>query len=225
MGLRSLILKTTKKCHLMTGALCTNSAEIIHKNEENSKEWRKELHATMKVFPNFISEDEENSILKEMEPYLKRLRYEFSHWDNAIHGYRETERSQWNEENLRIIDKIRNKAFPPGTPQLAYVHVLDLTAEGWIKPHVDSVRFCGDIIAGISLLSNCVMRLTSVDSQDHKEDFLLPRRSLYIMSGVARNKYNHEVLKDADSFFEGEKVPRERRISVICRCEPNPRKD
>lgn len=87
MGLRSLILKTTKKCHLMTGALCTNSAEIIHKNEENSKEWRKELHATMKVFPNFISEDEENSILKEMEPYLKRLRYEFSHWDNVSKIY------------------------------------------------------------------------------------------------------------------------------------------
>lgn len=58
----------------------------------------------------------------------------------AIHGYRETERSKWNEENSRIIDKVRKKAFPPGTPQLAYVHVLDLTAEGWIKPHVDSVR-------------------------------------------------------------------------------------
>lgn len=31
-------------------------------------------------------------------------------------------------------------AFPPGTPQLGYVHVLDLAPNGKIKPHVDSVR-------------------------------------------------------------------------------------
>lgn len=31
-------------------------------------------------------------------------------------------------------------AFPPGMPELGLVHVLDLAAEGKIKPHVDSVR-------------------------------------------------------------------------------------
>jgi hypothetical protein len=37
----------------------------------------------MTVIENFISPDEENSILKEIEPYLKRLRYEFDHWDDV----------------------------------------------------------------------------------------------------------------------------------------------
>lgn len=31
-------------------------------------------------------------------------------------------------------------AFPPGMPELGLVHVLDLAAEGVIKPHVDSTR-------------------------------------------------------------------------------------
>ncbi|XP_015604888.1 alpha-ketoglutarate-dependent dioxygenase alkB homolog 7, mitochondrial isoform X2 [Cephus cinctus] len=163
---------------------------------------------------------EEESLLQEVEPYMKRLRYEFAHWDDAIHGYRETERAKWNEENTKIINKVRVKAFPPGKPQLKFVHVLDLAAEGKIKPHVDSIRFCGDIIAGLSLLSDSVMRLTMVNHEEEcKHDFFLPRRSLYIMSGIARQKYNHEVLGPEESIFEGKPVPRARRISIICRCE------
>ncbi|XP_015180478.1 PREDICTED: alpha-ketoglutarate-dependent dioxygenase alkB homolog 7, mitochondrial isoform X2 [Polistes dominula] len=135
-------------------------------------------------------------------------------------GMIETERKQWNEQNIKIINRIREKAFPPGMPQLSLVHVLDLTADGWIKPHVDSIRFCGDVIAGLSLLSDSVMRLTMVDhEQECREDFLLPRRSLYVMSGVARQKYNHEILKSEESYFQGRKIPRNRRISIICRSE------
>ncbi|XP_043272577.1 alpha-ketoglutarate-dependent dioxygenase alkB homolog 7, mitochondrial isoform X2 [Venturia canescens] len=141
----------------------------------------------------------------------------------AIHGYRETERGKWNEENSKIIERVRAKAFPPGTPQLGLVHVLDLAEEGVIKPHVDSVRFCGDVIAGISLLSDCVMRLTLVGKEKEiAQDFFLPRRSLYIMSGVARQKYNHEILDNENSVYNGKKVIKGRRISVICRSEPEP---
>jgi hypothetical protein len=58
----------------------------------------------------------------------------------AIHGYRETERLHWNSQNASILQRVRDIAFPPGTPQLSLVHVLDLAAEGVIKPHIDSVR-------------------------------------------------------------------------------------
>ena len=43
-----------------------------------------------------------------------------------------------------------------------------------------------------------------------------------IFSGLARQKYNHEVLSSTESIFQGVKVPRARRISVICRSEPEP---
>ncbi|KAH0556642.1 alpha-ketoglutarate-dependent dioxygenase alkB homolog 7, mitochondrial [Cotesia glomerata] len=195
-------------------------------NIKDDDNWRTELLATMRIFQNFISPEEEDSLFREVEPYMKRLRYEFSHWDDAIHGYRETERAKWNEDNSKIIERVKAMAFPPGMPELGLVHVLDLAAEGKIKPHVDSVRFCGDIIAGISLLSDCVMRLTQVGNEkEFRHDFLLPRRSLYIMSGVARHKYNHEVLGPEDSIFNDKKINKTRRISIICRSAPNPQKN
>jgi hypothetical protein len=39
------------------------------------------------------------------------------------------------------------------------VHVLDLHPEGYILPHVDSIKFSGGVVAGLSLLSTSIMRL------------------------------------------------------------------
>ncbi|CDQ94985.1 unnamed protein product [Oncorhynchus mykiss] len=36
----------------------------------------------------------------------------------------------------------------------------------------------------------------------------------------ARYKFTHEILKDDESLFSGQRVPRHRRISVICRNLP-----
>ena len=37
-------------------------------------------------------------------------------------------------------------------------HAIDLSVTGVLKAHVDSVKFSGEIVAGISLLSDAVMR-------------------------------------------------------------------
>ncbi|CAG2113113.1 unnamed protein product, partial [Medioppia subpectinata] len=176
---------------------------------------------SFKVIDDFVTEEEERSLLKEIEPYMKRLRYETSHWDDAIHEYRETERLKWTQDNQKIIDRVRSTAFSEGVAPIRSVHILDLAKRGVIKAHVDAVRFCGDTIAGISLLSSSVMRL--VDEKDSKRfaDALLKRRSLYIMSGVARYKFTHEILPQEMSKFKDQVIERERRISVICRNEPN----
>ncbi|KAL6431375.1 hypothetical protein ACFW04_007184 [Cataglyphis niger] len=218
--------------HNVNRVLChTSSKHIVSSNsgmkESNKspipKDWKIELYNTMKVLPDFISEKEENILIQEVDPYMKRLRYEYSHWDNAIHGYRETEWKKWSKDSSQILDRVRKKAFPPEMTQLSLVHILDLASEGWIKPHIDSVRFCGGIIAGLSLLTDSVMKLTMEGHEKEcVEYFLLPRRSLYIMSGVARYKYNHEILKSEESYFEGRHVPKSRRISIICRSEPDP---
>lgn len=95
-----------------------------------------------------------------------------------------------------------------------------------IGGHVDSVKFSGDWICGLSLLSSRVMRL-SLDWQDTPEssirctvkkselpmvkdeqsnssaypktiDLFLPKYSLYIMKGVWRYHYSHSVLGHKD---------------------------
>ncbi|GJQ80666.1 hypothetical protein Trydic_g9250 [Trypoxylus dichotomus] len=178
------------------------------------------LLKSMSVHYDFITSKEEESIFNEIEPYLKRMRYQFDHWDDAIHGYRETERLQWNGNNRNILNRVRQLAFPPKVAQLKHVHILDLDKNGYIKPHIDAVRFCGDTIAGLSLLTDSVMRLVHDKHTHLYADILLKRRSLYVMTGSARYDYKHEILSNKHSKFDGNVVFKDRRISVICRNEP-----
>ncbi|PAV70966.1 hypothetical protein WR25_20941 [Diploscapter pachys] len=180
------------------------------------------MEGSIAVVPDFITEEEETTIFNELEPHMKRLRYEKSHWDDAINNYREREqRTKWREENARIVQRIRDFAFPANAQHLTQVHILDLHEEGVIKPHIDSIRYCGDVIAGVSLLSSSVMRLRHKDSMDELiVDLYLKRRSLYKLSGIARYDFKHEILDKNESMFDGIEVPRKRRISIICRDVP-----
>ncbi|CAI2346909.1 unnamed protein product [Caenorhabditis sp. 36 PRJEB53466] len=139
----------------------------------------------------------------------------------AIHLYREREQRKWRDENLAVIARIRSESFGPNAEHLTYVHILDLHKEGVIKPHIDSIRYCGDVITGVSLLSDAIMRLRHKDRKEELVvDLLMPRRSLYRLGGPGRYDFTHEVLGDAESVWEGEKVPRNRRLSIICRDIP-----
>ena len=69
----------------------------------------------------------------------------------------------------------------PSSNILTHVHILDLHEDGYIKPHVDAVRYCGNIIAGISLLSDCVMKFVNEKDKAKSGLALLKRRSLYVM--------------------------------------------
>lgn len=177
------------------------------------------IRSSVIVVQDFLNEEEEDTLFKEVEPHLKRLRYEVNHWDDAICGYRETERKHWSEESKKILKRVQQFAFAPGIPILPFVHVLDLQKTGYIKPHIDSVRFCGSIIAGLSLLSSSIMRFVHEKDKEKMADVLLGRRSLYIMNGVARYEYTHEILPDELSVFKGVRIPRDRRISIISRNE------
>ncbi|CAP27824.1 Protein CBG07885 [Caenorhabditis briggsae] len=173
------------------------------------------------VKKDFITEAEEKSLLTEVEPHMKRLRYEKSHWDDAIHLYREREQRKWRDENLDVISRIRSESFGANTEHLTYVHILDLHKDGVIKPHIDSIRYCGDVITGVSLLSDAIMRLRHKDQKDELVvDLLMPRRSLYRLGGPGRYDFTHEVLDETESVWQGQKVPRDRRISIICRDLP-----
>ncbi|KAH8287751.1 hypothetical protein KR054_012433 [Drosophila jambulina] len=220
---------------------------LLHFSGEWTPLEKQEFEANMRVIRDFVSEEEELGLMQEIEPHLRRLPYESSHWDDvcvlsnislrfpsthlplqAIHGYRESERRDWSLDNRHVLDRISRSAFKGRV--MPHVHILDLAEEGVIKPHVDSVRFCGDTIAGLSLLSDCVMRLAKVPAKEGAKDsdlerrvadLLLPRRSLYIMSHVARYQFTHEVLAREQSWFGASRVEKRRRLSVICRNEPS----
>ncbi|XP_037527941.1 alpha-ketoglutarate-dependent dioxygenase alkB homolog 7, mitochondrial [Rhipicephalus sanguineus] len=189
--------------------------------EGSDTETLTEVTQSMTVYDDFVTPEEESTLFAEIEPQYKRLRYESSHWDDAIHGYREIERTTWSPPCEAILGRIRALAFTPEVNQIQHVHCLDLLEDGHIKPHVDSVRFCGDTIAGLSLLSSSIMKLVHEKKPDKWVKIFLRRRSLYIMRGVARYDYTHEILANQHSVFRSTPVHKSRRISVICRNEPS----
>ena len=100
------------------------------------------------------------------------------------------------------------------------LHVLDLHSKGIIFPHVDSLKFSGDVVAGLSLYSDSVctfdLQHPSKRGEDGEEDgdvhqdpqnqmvsdddfrpsrvrVYLPRRSFYVTSGDIRNTYAHGI--------------------------------
>ncbi|XP_022092244.1 alpha-ketoglutarate-dependent dioxygenase alkB homolog 7, mitochondrial-like [Acanthaster planci] len=188
--------------------------------ESSDNETADVIYQSFKLYENFVSRAEENCLLEEINDYLEDLDYEYDHWDNQIHGYRETEKSRWSTKSQLILQRIRETAFPSGEQQLPLVHVLDLAKDGYIKPHVDSVKFCGSTITGLSLLSAAIMKLAKEDNPENWVNVILKPRSLYVIKDKARYQFTHEILKDSESLFRGERVARRRRISIVCRNEP-----
>lgn len=159
-----------------------------------------------------ISAEEEQILVDECTVRLKRRRYERNHWDNVIVGFKEFEASNWSDASLEILDKVRHSRVLLGGEAhqhqilLPSVHVIDLAPDGFIRPHIDSIKFCGSIVAGLSLLSDRTMRF---QHQDSSLDVSLPARSFYLMTGALRYTYTHEILPRPDTPL--------RRISIIFR--------
>lgn len=49
----------------------------------SSRELVQRLGSQVEVRPGFITEEEEQDLLRELEPGLKKKRYEFDHWDDV----------------------------------------------------------------------------------------------------------------------------------------------
>lgn len=47
------------------------------------KETEAEVSKGVEVYEDFVSEAEEEQLMKQIQPQLKRLRYETAHWDDV----------------------------------------------------------------------------------------------------------------------------------------------
>ncbi|ETI38507.1 hypothetical protein F443_15787 [Phytophthora nicotianae P1569] len=173
----------------------------------------------LQLMLDVITDDEEKVLSDECARILKRRRFEENHWDDVIIKYKEMERSRWSTETQRILQKVREVAILPR--DLTYfpaVHVIELAEDGYIKPHVDSIKFSGRVVAGINLLSPSIMRFKE-EHGDSVIDAYLQRRSMYMMTGRVRYHYTHEILPGAQVFRGEVPVNRTHRISIMLRDE------
>ncbi|EED96408.1 predicted protein, partial [Thalassiosira pseudonana CCMP1335] len=173
---------------------------------------------------NFLTVEEGKAITVEVGKRMKRRRFEQGHWDAVIVGYREA--IQRTREHL-AARYFPNNGDNEQTVKWIPCHAIDLSEKGRLDAHVDSVKFSGKIVAGISLLSDSIMRLKPCSNEGDSEaqeyvDLYLPKFSLYVLSGMSRFNYTHELLPSGSQFRtdDGSKcidVTRGRRLSIIFR--------
>ena len=90
-----------------------------------------------------------------------------AHWDEVISKYKEIQMPSIldNIKNANIIKecilKIHKHIQSVHGSHLSFVHphVIDLSSDGHIGPHVDSIKFSGKLICGLSLNSSRILRL------------------------------------------------------------------
>mmetsp|Transcript_6451 Transcript_6451/g.9373 ORF Transcript_6451/g.9373 Transcript_6451/m.9373 type:complete len:306 (-) Transcript_6451:138-1055(-) len=228
------------------------------------------------VYDTVVNDHEGNVLLQDLKGLFERRKYQRGHWDSVITKYKEIEvytpsdsnhndlssmiRSPLSEESCKILEKVRkhlqskhfrgkhNETIGNSLEWLP-CHAIDLSKNGTLSAHVDSVKFSGKLVAGLSLLSPCIMRLRpspehnnidektmTINNEDSNEstgyiDMYLPPLSLYVLSGISRYEYTHEILPSGALFRDngryketdnGILVERERRVSIIFRdCKQN----
>lgn len=187
------------------------------------------------VFKDFITESESACLVRDVLDRLKRVRYTIGHWDSIITKYRETElylpyesnNSTISKSSLLVIERIRDHIQHQIDYSITWLpcHIIDYHCEGSLSAHVDNTKASGNIIAGLSLLSACVLRLRPVFvSKSDYIDLYLPPLSLYLLRGMSRFDYTHEIMPSGIIFplFDGVEernmcVIRERRLSMLFR--------
>jgi alkylated DNA repair dioxygenase AlkB len=158
----------------------------------------------LQYFPRFITESEEEQLLEEISKLnLSPMKF---------HGYEARRKTasfgyDWSFES-RTLSKgnpiplafeflLHKVAKQMAIDQAEFAEMLatEYPIGAVINWHRDAPPF--NVIAGISLLSDCTFRFRPYDKtlQSRKSTISIPleRRSLYIMSGASRSEWEHSI--------------------------------
>jgi len=170
----------------------------------------------------FISAQEEKALIDAIDQ---------QYWDNDLrrrvqhYGYRYDykERKATGEGRIGelpdwvsfLCDRLMERRIFEMRPQQLIVNEYE--AGQGIAPHSDRDCF-GPIVASISTGSDCVMDIYRTPKV--KEDafqIVLERCSLLVLRGVARNRWLHGIRPNKADLQNGQRIPRERRLSLTFR--------
>ncbi|KAN0123827.1 hypothetical protein V8E52_002317 [Russula decolorans] len=146
--------------------------------------------------------------------------FEEGHYDGVIRRFREMRVSTWDEEKDPVVKSAlgRLETLYPDANN-TQTHILHLSANGEIHPHVDNVGASGSWILGVSLGSERMLRMEPVEDVDgilnRTFDVSLSSGSVYIQKNTVRYNYKHSILY-ANSTL-GEKMSHGQRVSIMVR--------
>jgi alkylated DNA repair dioxygenase AlkB len=106
------------------------------------------------------------------------------------------------------------KSFPGNCVINEYIPPLG------IAPHRDYPAF-GERIACVSLGSDIILDFVAAD-RSQRVPVHVPARSLWVITGPARNKWLHAIAPRLNDVIAGERRKRTRRVSITFRTAKDP---
>jgi alkylated DNA repair dioxygenase AlkB len=174
------------------------------------------------LYPDFISHAEEGDLLGILDAQAWRgdLQRRVQHY-----GYRYDYKARQVTPDLYLgplpswlqdlAERLAHSGFFSDLPDQVIVNEY-LPGQG-IAPHIDCVPCFGGVIASLSLGSDVVMDFGRPEGSE-KISHHLPARSLVVMTGPARYHWQHGIAKRKTDVVNGQKIPRQRRVSLTFRC-------
>lgn len=114
----------------------------------------------------------------------------------------------------RLADRLVREGYFDRLPDQVIANEY-LPGQG-ISAHVDCVPCFAEWIASLSLLSACELVFRDVEHGERRSLILEPR-SLLLLGAEARYGWTHEIPARASDVIEGERLSRQRRISLTFR--------
>lgn len=169
--------------------------------------------------PNFISENEHEALLSIIDtlPWLNDLKRRVQHYGYK-YDYKARnispdsylgELPQWLGD---IQERLLTETIFKQKPDQAIINEY-LPGQG-ISAHIDCVPCFDDVIASLSLGSDAIMQLSFGKK---KHDVFLEKRSLIVLSGESRYKWQHAIPARKSDNVDGIRQERQRRVSVTFR--------
>jgi len=175
----------------------------------------------LRYLPDFINAETKAALLAtiDQQPWLNDLKRRVQHY-----GWRYDYKARGIGQDLRIgaipdwlaglCERLSAEGIFSRAPDQVIINEYQ-PGQG-ISAHVDCVPCFGDTIASLSLGSACVMDLTHATTGE-KQSHLLEQRSLIILSGDARYRWQHAIPARKSDKWCGQTIPRARRISLTFR--------
>lgn len=171
--------------------------------------------------PEYLGEAEEGGLLKaiDAEPWITDLKRRVQHY-----GYRYDYKARRVDPAMYLgplpdwarplAARLAREGLMPAEPDQLIVNEYE-PGQG-IAAHVDCVPCFGPAICSVTLGSRCTMELTALGGEG-REDLLLERRSLLVLTGDARYRWRHAIPARKSDRVDGVAVPRRRRVSLTFR--------
>lgn len=171
--------------------------------------------------PDYLSQAEQVSLVAtiDAQPWLDDLKRRVQHY-----GYRYDYKSRGIDRDMylgplpewagALAERLHAQGHAPVCPDQLIVNEY-LPGQG-ISAHIDCIPCFGATIISISLGSTCIMEFEHTRSSE-KTLVLLRPGSMVVMGGQARMAWKHGIPARKSDWFDGQVIPRSRRLSLTFR--------